>query len=244
MPNPEDSRHIQEQQTETTIRSGEVAQKSWYRAGGIAALMLAVAYIIIILLYARVGAPPSGGGDAWFHYLPGKTTIWWTILGLSVFTDFLFVPLALAFYVALRRINNNAMLLATAFVGLFVVLDLAVTWTHYGSVLILYDSYSKATDALQRTSYVAAANYASAILTSRLEVVYAIVTLSLGILLMGAVMLTGGLFNRATAYLALATGILGIVSLTGYSLAIIANAVFATAWLLFAAYGFYRLAQK
>jgi hypothetical protein len=71
---------------QTTI---DVDQKQWYRVGGIAALVLGVAYIIIIPLYARVGAPPTGGGEAWFRYLPWKTTVWWAILGLSVLTDFL-----------------------------------------------------------------------------------------------------------------------------------------------------------
>jgi len=107
----------------TTVDSFDVDQKQWYRVGGIAALVLGVAYIIIIFLYAQVGAPPTGGGDAWFHYLHGKTTIWWAILGLSVLTDFLFVPVAFTLYLALKEANRNAMLLATAFMGLFIVLD-------------------------------------------------------------------------------------------------------------------------
>jgi hypothetical protein len=171
-----------------SVDSGDVDQKQWYRVGGIAAVVLGVAYIIIVPLYARVGAPPTGG-EAWFKYLPGKTTIWWAILGLSVLTDLLFVPVALALYLALKEINRNAMLLATAFVGLFVALDLAVTWTHYASMLVLYSNYSSATDDVQRAGYLAAANYACAVLASRLEIVYAIVTLSFGILVIGFVML-------------------------------------------------------
>jgi hypothetical protein len=61
-------------------------QKQFYRVGGIAALVLAVGYVVIFPLYAKVGAPPSGG-EAWFRYLAGRTTVWWIILGLSVFTD-------------------------------------------------------------------------------------------------------------------------------------------------------------
>src|ERR1022692_3051513 len=121
---------------ETTI--DVVDQKRWYRVGGLAALVLGICYVAIIPLYAHVGVPPNGGGEAWFKYLSGKTTFWWTILGLSVFTDFLFVPVALALYLALKGVNRNAMLLATAFVGLFVVLDLAITWSHYASILTLY----------------------------------------------------------------------------------------------------------
>jgi hypothetical protein len=43
-------------------------QKSLYRVGGIAAILLAIAYVVIVPLYAEVGAPPSGG-HAWFKYL-------------------------------------------------------------------------------------------------------------------------------------------------------------------------------
>jgi len=226
---------------ETTI--DVVDRNRWYRVGGLAALVLGAGYVAIIPLYAHVGVPPVGGGEVWFRYLTGKTTFWWAILGLSVFTDFLFVPVALALYLALKGVNRNAMLLATAFVGLFVVLDLAITWSHYASILTLYEEYSKAADAASRAGYVAAANYASAILTCPLEVVYAIVTLSSGILVTGLVMLRGP-FSKITACLCLATGLLGIASLTGLSPFIIGNALFATVWLFFVGYRLCRLAQE
>ena len=223
--------------------TGVVDRRLWYRVGGISALLLGVAYIIIVFLYARVGAPPTGGGEAWFQYLPGKTKIWWAILALSVLTDFLFVPVAFALYLALHEAGRNAMLFATAFVGLFVVLDLSVTWTHYASMLVLYSDYSRGADAAQRMAYIAAANYASAVLTSPLEIVYAIVTLSFGILVIGFVMLRG-VFHKIIAYLGMATGILGIFSLTGSSLIIIMNALFATAWILVVGYRLCRLARE
>lgn len=216
-------------------------QKQWYRVGGVAALVLGIGYVIIIPLYAHVGVPLNGA-EAWFKYLPGKTTIWWAILGLSVFTDFLYVPVAFALYLALKELNRNLALLATAFVGLFVVLDLAVTWSNYATLLTLYRNYAATTDDTLRASYIAAANHASAMLSSPLEIVYAIVTLSFGILLFGLVMLRGT-FDKITAYLALGTGVLGILSLTGFSFAIIGNALFATAWLFFLSHRLYRLSQ-
>ena len=76
-------------------------------------------------------------------------------------------------------------------------------------------------------AYVAAASYASAMLTSRLLVVYAIAILSSASLMIGTVMLKG-VFNRPTAYLGIATGILGIVAIGGFGVAIILNAVCAT----------------
>jgi hypothetical protein len=76
---------------EIEIGAAALDQKSWYRLGSIAAVVIGIGYLIIVPLYAHVGAP-SIGGEAWFTYLPGKTTAWWAILGLSVFTDFLFIP--------------------------------------------------------------------------------------------------------------------------------------------------------
>jgi hypothetical protein len=220
---------------------GSLDHKFWYRVGSIAAIVLGIGYIIIIPLYARVGAPPSGA-DAWFNYLPGKTTIWWAILALSVFTDFLYVPIALVLYLALEKVNRGAMLLAAAFIGLFVALDLAITWSHYASMLVLYGQYSTATTDLQRASYLAAANYGAAVLASRLEVVIAIVTPSFGTLVTGLVMLRG-VFDKFTAWLAVVVGIFGIASLTGLGLAIYGNALLFTVWLFFVGYRLYRLAQ-
>ena len=91
----------------TTVDAVGVDQKRWYRVGGVAALLLGIGYIIIFPLYAHVGAPPHDG-EAWFKYLPGKTTVWWMILGLSVFTDFFYMPVALALYLALKGVNRNA----------------------------------------------------------------------------------------------------------------------------------------
>jgi len=212
-----------------------------YRVGGLCALVIGIAYLITIALYARVGAPPSGG-EAWLKYLAGKTTLWWAILGFSVLTDLLYVPVAFALYLVLSGVARSAMQVASACVGLFIVLDLAVTWSNYASLLTLSGNYAAATTDAQRMAYVAAANYASAVLASRLETVYAIVILSFGILLIGLVMLKG-IFNKMTASVSLVTGVLGIVSIAGSPVTIILNAVFATLWLLLVGYRLYRLGK-
>jgi hypothetical protein len=66
-----------------------------YRWGGMATLLLAIGYVAIIPLFAWAGAPPATA-DAWFRYLAGKTSVWWAILWLSVFTDLLYLPVAWA----------------------------------------------------------------------------------------------------------------------------------------------------
>ena len=140
------------------------------RAGGISALLLGGLYLVIIALYSRVGAPPAGG-EAWLIYLAGKTTVWWAILYLSVVTDLLFLPVALALYVALEGLGKYTMLMAVAFVGLFVAVDLSVTWADYASLLTLSDRFVVAATDAQRAAYIAAADHASAVLGSRLEVI-------------------------------------------------------------------------
>lgn len=45
----------------------------WFRVGGFSAIIIGLAYLVIIGLYAVVGAPPVGG-EAWLNYLVGKTS--------------------------------------------------------------------------------------------------------------------------------------------------------------------------
>ena len=222
--------------------------KWWYRVGGISALVLGIGYIVIIALYVPMGAPASGA-EARLTYLAGNTKIWWAILGLSVLTDLLFVPVALAFYLALKGINQNVMLLATACVGLFVVIDLAVTWTNYAALISLSGNYAAATNDVERAVIVAAAHYPSVVLESSLLGVYIILVPGVGFLLTGLVMLKG-IFSKSTAYLGLITGILGIVSVAGpifvsaLGVTVIIASVLTTVWVLFVGYRLYRLGQS
>jgi hypothetical protein len=219
-----------------------------YRVGGISALLLSLGYIVTVPLYIYVGAPPHEA-EAWLTYLAGKTTEWWAILGLSVLTDLLFIPLAFALYLALKGVNRNVMLLATALVGLFVALDLAVTWSNYAALITLGERYAGATSDVQRAAYVAAAQYPSAVLASTLEAVYSILILSLGILLIGLVM-RKGIFGNGIAYAGVVTGLLGIVSVIGpfvlpaLSAAIIVASMLTTLWVVLVGFRLLRLGQR
>lgn len=223
-------------------------RKSLYRAGGISALVLGIAYIVIIALYVPIGAPPTGV-EARLAYLAGNTRVWWAILGLSVMTDFLFIPVALSLYLALKSVNRNAMLLATACVALFLVLDLAITWTNYAALIALSKKYAAAANDAQRLAVVTAADYPSAVLESGLLFVYNTLVLAVGILLTGFVMLKGN-FSKSTAYLGLVTGMLGVVSVVGsffvsaMSISIIATSILTTAWVMFVGYRLYGLGRQ
>ncbi len=206
------------------------------RTGGVAALLLAAGYVATIPLFAAVGAPPSDA-QARLDYHATTAATWWAIVALSVLTDLLFVPVSIALFAALRRSSEPGMLLATTFTLLFVALDLAVTWPAYASLITLGQHYAMAATVDQRALLVAAAGYPSAVLSSPLQSIDSILTLSMGILVTGLVMLRGA-FGRAPGIVGVATGLVGIASvaqtaLTGaVSPLAIAASVLTIAWLV------------
>ena len=174
--------------------------------------------------------------------------MWWVILALSVLPDLLFIPVGLALYLALKAVNRDAMLVATAFVLLFVALDLAVTWPNYAALITVAEDYAAATTDAQRSAAIAAATYASAVLGSTLAGVYSIVTLAVGILMIGVVMLRG-VFSRLTAYLGIASGVLSIASVVGSVFVsalgnlIIFASLITTIWVFLVGFRLYRMGQ-
>ena len=225
----------------------DVDTKGLYRAGGISATVLGMSYIVITALYVLGGAPPSEA-EAWLKRLSVRPTAWWTILGLSVLTDFLFVPVALAVYAALKEINRNAMLAGTGLLVSFAVLDLAVTWPNYSSLITLSGKYAALTNDAQRAAVVASASYPIAVLTSTLFGVYAILVPSVGILIVGLVMLKGP-FGRLTAYAGVLSGVLGIVAVVGpflvpgLGIAVVVASILTTVWVFLVGYRLYWLGR-
>jgi hypothetical protein len=231
------------------VNSVNSNMKGVYRVGGLSAIVLGMSYIIITVLYVLSvsGALPSGG-EEWLKHLAGHTSEWWGILGLSVLTDFLFIFVMWALFIALKEINRNAMIAGIIFVGLFVFLDLAVTWPNYSSLITLSSKYTAAINDTQRLTFVAAANYAADVLSSRLFGVYTILVPGLGILIIGLVMLKG-VFGKVTAWLGVITGILGIISVVGpffipaLGMMAIVTSVLTTVWVFFAGFKLLKLSQ-
>jgi hypothetical protein len=225
---------------------GEPAWRSLSRWAGISGLLFGAAYVVILGLYATVGAPPATP-EAWLAYAAGKAGPWWAILGLSVLTDMLLVPFTLALYVALRGMDRSLMLLGAAFVALFVVLDLAVTWPNYAVRIALADDYASATSEAARAADLGAVTYASAVLGSTLWAMYSIVTLSVGILVISLVMRQTTL-GRAVSYVGIAIGVLGVVAVAGplvssaFAPTIILASLLTTIWVPLTGYRLLRLA--
>jgi hypothetical protein len=232
--------------THQTNGLGDADRKMLYK-GGISAIVLVISYIIIIVLYVFSGTPPTGG-EEWLKHITGHTAEWWSILGLSVFTDLLYIPVAYSLYVVLKGVNKNALLAGTGFLLLFVFLDLSITWPNYSSLITLSSKYAVTTNDVQRATIISVADYASAMLSSNLIGVYVILFPAIGILMISLVML-GGIFSKVTAYLGIATGVLGIISVVGSffatALGIVAipASILTTVWFLFVSYRLLRLSR-
>ena len=221
-------------------------EKWLFRIGGSASLLFSAAYIVIILVYVPIGKP--SGAEAWLASMSSHSQSWWAILILSVLTDILLIPIAMSLFSLLERNNIIAMLFALIFIGLFILLDLALTWTNYASLISLSGNYAAAQDDAQRTFLLTAAFYPASIVDSNLLFFYNTFTLSVGILITGFVMQKEG-FDQSAAYTGIATGILGIVAVFGplvnsaLSGAIIVASLLTTVWILLVGIRLLKISQ-
>jgi hypothetical protein len=227
----------------------EPQQKSLFRLGGLAGLILGAGYLSIIALYLPVGAPPSDVATRLAYLAGNNSAVWWAILALSVLTDLLFIPFVLALYAALKEINKNFMLLASACIGLFVILDLAITWPNYAALITLSSHYAAVTSAAEKAAIVLAATAPAVTLESSLIGVYIILVPGIGILLAGLVM-RKGIFGKATAWTGIATGVFAVLAVLGpylsnaIGIAVVLASLLTMLWVMMAGYRLYRLGSQ
>jgi hypothetical protein len=221
-----------------------------YRVGGISAMILGIGYLLTIPVTAvYAGGFPPLGAEARLVFFAEHAAGWWATTALMVFTDLLYVPVFLALYHALKGFNKYMMVLAFACAGLFVVLDLAITWTAFPSLIILGGNYTAATSDAQRAIIVAAAGYPSAIVDSPLSGIYAILFPGLGELLASLVM-RKGIFSKTLAYIGVFAGVCGILAGIGpifiseLETAQYINASLAMIWFFFVGVKLYKLGQQ
>jgi hypothetical protein len=220
-----------------------------YRIAGLSAVVLALGYVLAIPIYALVGDQPAAGVEAQLTYFADHAAGWWSIVVLMVVTDLLYLPVYFGFYFALRHLNHGLVAMGVALAAfLFVILDLAVTWTGYSTMIVVGSDYAAATSQAQQATLVAAAAYPAAILQSPILGTYAIVVPALGALFVGIVMLKG-VFSRVTAWLAIGMGLVGILYIGSFFIEALAVLRYATGLLavpfyLLAGYRLYRLGRQ
>lgn len=217
-----------------------------YRVGSIAAFILVIGWFLTIPLYVSTGTLPIGTEARLIHYAPHLTE-WWVILGLMVFTDLFYLGITLALYFALKKIDQNMMLLFIACKVLFVVLDLAVLWPNKAALFTLSSGYAAAVTDAQRAAIVMAAASPAAVLDSVLPSIYSLVIPSLGTLFISLVMVRG-VFSKSAGYLGLAAAVTGIMAVAdpfmgAWGKAQYVNAILATIWYLIVGFKLYKLGQ-
>ena len=228
-----------------TTSSGRTGETS-LRVGGMSAIALGVLYVAITVLYVVGGVLPESPTDQLQH-LAEHTTAWWLILGLSVATDLLFVPVMWSLWAVLRSVNACLVLVGAALVLLFVVLDLALTWPNFAVLIGLSDDVAAAEDQ-QRTVLLAAATYAAAVVSSGLFAFYAILMPGAGILMIALVMLKAR-FGRGAAVVGIATGALATVAVVGSwfveaaEAAVIPTSILTTLWVFLVGFALLRAAR-
>ena len=181
------------------------SRKSLYLVGGVAMLACGVFYYMGMILSLLLGPAPTNGQE----YLTALSTHVQTAqLNFLVFSivDLLLIPVTFALYFALKAVSRNTILMASALMILFSVFDLGVTELTSFAAVSLSQSYAAATTDVARASYIAAANYALAVLPVATFLSYVIS--SVGILIIGIVMIRG-VFLRIGAVFGIATGIVG-----------------------------------
>lgn len=98
------------------------------------------------------------------------------------------------------------MLVGSAFLGLYVILDLLVTGPNVVALVSISQNYATSTGAAQQVSF-AMASYIKSVISLSLPISSAV--LSVGILLIGGVLRKGSV-SRAAVYLSVASGIVGL----------------------------------
>ena len=218
--------------TEVTSTSRTIGiNDSWlYKVAGILAFVVAILFIVDLGLYVYVGKQPTSGA-AWLPYINGKSGAWWAIVTVGLVCDLCLLITNVTLYVALRPVHKGLALIATVWALLSIVLQETVVEPSLSTMLTLGGHYATAT-AAQRPADVAAASYGAAIISSRLDTVYFTVLPAVALVLICIVMLRSP-FGRRVAYLGIVAGAFGVISISGWSLAVLLNTVLEAVWLVF-----------
>lgn len=166
-----------------------------FRVAGVAAL--GVVASLPVALYAYVAWPPPTTITDWFAFLQSNKIAAIINLDLLLLLDqVLFVPIILALYVTLRRLNESMMLLGTAGTLIGAVL-LMVSREATFSLPVLSDQYAAANSELERSILLAAGQ---TLLTTFNGTAFSVGYVLLGVsgLMVTAVMLRSPAFSKAS----------------------------------------------
>ncbi|HEY3340606.1 MAG TPA: DUF4386 family protein [Anaerolineae bacterium] len=192
----------------TNITNADAAWKPLYKVGGVAALIVAVFIPIQVILF--MGWPPPSSVAGYFTLFQNNRLLGLIDLDLLMIIDeLLMVPVLLALYIALRHASPSAILLATAF-GLIAVVLYCVSREATFTMPALSDHYAAATTEAQKSIYLATGQTMLAMFDGTAFDLYYILG-AVSSLITSVVMLRNKLFGKATAYAGLVTSVLMLV---------------------------------
>ena len=209
-----------------------------FRAGGVCLLIDGIIFIILIPLFFVIGE--MGGGEEALKFIAENDLLLRTTVGLSALAPAFFVPGMLALYLSMKDIRRTHTVISTGLFGLAMTLFLGSTIVQY-SLIELGKGYMGATDAAQRAAYVAVSELAGRAATAGETL--GTIFFSVAVLIMAMVMLKG-VFSRATAYLSIINGLVGVVSsipITALGLLSIISTVILAVWFLVVGYTLYKM---
>jgi hypothetical protein len=194
----------------SSAKAADPRWKGLYRAGGFAALF-SVALILAAIIVHIAWPPPAWSAGAAIHWFTRFQDNWLLgLLGLDLLIVIglvLGVPIFLALYVALRHAGESAMAIATTIALIGTVLHL--TSNTALEMLSLSRAYAAATTEAQRAMFLAAGEATlAAYYGTAFQVSYVLGYAAK--IVIGAVMLRSVVFSKATAYVGMLTGIVGL----------------------------------
>jgi hypothetical protein len=188
----------------TDLHMAETNWKSIYRLGAVAALLAVLFAVLEILITFIPGgervAPELLTVPLWFERLQANPLLELRNLGLvNIFLTMFGLLLAFALFAAHRKVNPSWAGLALVIAAIGGAVFFATNRCF--AMLALSNRYATATDEAQRAALVAAGEAMLAVGESHTPGTFLAFALSLlASLLMAWVMLRGGIFSRASAY--------------------------------------------
>lgn len=234
------------QLTMNQITEVETADSQWkdlYNIAGVAALIMVAMIPLQIIVYI-IWQIPETASDSFMLFQDNKL---YGLLALELpylVSNVLSVPLYLALFIALRRVNQSVMAIATVLGLIAIGIVFAARPTF--DMLYLSDQYAAATTEAQRAFLLAAGEAKLALIHGTAQQAHYVLG-SLALLLTSIIMLRSEIFSKTTAYLGIIANILvfGLyVPTIGVYLSILSVFPFLTLWLILIGLRFLKLARS
>jgi Domain of unknown function (DUF4386) len=226
------------------VRSPDISEGHWhflYRAAAVAALITVALFLFQIVAFFVWPPPTTVAGH--FALLRSRPFVGLVSLDFLILVDeVLAIPISLALYLSLRRVNESVVLIATGLSAASILCFLIATPAL--NMMYLSQQYGAATTALEQERLLAAGQ---AVLSSWFGTPFQVgnVVGSIGMVLIGCVMLRSETFSKAAGYLGIVSGIVGLgmyVPKVGVLISIL-SVVGMQAWYVMIALALWRITE-